>query len=334
MAKVNMSALIDKARQQMQDRRSDWVHRNNNANKNNGGTGDFQNARFGAIDRYGDSHYSSHACHRPIMDWTDIDIFWNCYAWQKHNEVAGPAYLKWLMHDSPWSAGGLFPKGMTFDSVMAEKGFIFPNVRKVSGNLFHNFLVATRMATEWPHHINAWHSLVTEHKCNPDLAFIFIDCFRPIGGGYTWLTAMEAMPTAEDKYDWPVDVATSIPEYVYNFTHHVTVHASKKPFSPTAWHRPINAVWGRRTLDPGNSAQYEDEHEASRISTDDTYTEFLDKNYREKYAKKSTNVAPKENLFKSNSKSWYGSTFSSTDLYTPEAIISILKEEEVRLGLK
>lgn len=335
MNKVKKAELVAKARADMKHYHSTWDHRNNSC-EGTGSSGTFNNACFGGIDSAGHKYQENHACHRPVMDWEDLDVYWNCFGWRKTNEVSGPYYLAWLMETSPWAKQGIFPKECTLQSVSEDQGFIFTNVREVSGNLFHNFLVATRMPTEWSYFIKAWHELVTTHKCNPELAFVFMDCFRPTTGwGHNglWLhPEVMSMPTAEDKYDWPLDVATSVPEYVWNFTHHKAPDASKVPFSPTAWHRPINAVWGRRTFDPGKNQKGPDTP-AKRISSDETYTEFLDRTYRGKYAVKGE-VPKQKSTFGQSSKLSYGETFSSTKLYKADAIIEILKQEEIRLGLK
>lgn len=275
-----------------------------------GGTGQ-QNVLCGAVYDSGRTDEKQYPCHKPINYFTNSKIVWSCYGYRTSKDI-GLKYFAWLVNLSPWSKTGIIP---TYErSFQFNQGFVFEGLDKTPANLFHNFLVASRMACEWPKFIEAWHELVTEHGVNPDLAFVFLTVFRPVmgeGDECCFNSKIESVPAIIDRYDWPLDMARADETYVKNFLGGKPVGLSKIMFWPTALTTPVNTVWGK-LLSHDNS---------------ETYANFLKKTYEKDYTLSRKSPKIRSILGRYDDGNHDG-------VFTPESLLEVIKLEEKRLGVK
>lgn len=266
------------------------------------------NVLVGYIDNVGFTKYHMYPCHKHIRTFKNAETLWSCFGYRTSKEIA-KFYHHWLCYESPWSKLGVVPEQLTED-FMFDTGFVFTNLKQMSCNLLHNFLIATRLVAEWPELITDWYQLVTEHKVDSSLAFVMLTCFlvskrAPGKVDCTFITegALSAL-TYYDKYDWPLDTGRADIDYVMNFVRGNPVGLLKRGYSPTAVTVPVNALWG-------------DVLQAKKI-----YVKELEDLYSKELAK-SEKIRSSINL-----------TDIETSVFTSDAIIEIIKREEVRLGLK
>lgn len=284
----------------------------------NTGTGG-DNARYGAVCVTPTGlkvEYNSHPCHAYMKDYRKPIVVYNQYGHRSFiNDKADRAWFDFITSDDgPWRE---FP-GRTVshtpkDSKLKElrdfiweNGWVWSDLDNHPANLQHNFLVATRMGTEWPKMIERWFDWIQE-GCHPALAFAFLDVFHPI-------------PTDDkkwkinntNKYDWPIDVCTSSEDYIRNFCLG-RVEKLNKAYSKTQNYTPVNRIFGPNTL-----ASADDQAYPNRVF--ELYNEKYgaDKKKADEYwSKKGTGFS------KFNYRThWY---------VTEKEIINIIKEEEKRL---
>jgi hypothetical protein len=294
-----------------------------------GGTGDYRNVLCGAILSDTSFRDANYPCHNPIRSYTKASILWSAFGYRLKKSIA-EYYFDWLIHTSPWSKTGIIPKTTT-EEYMFEQGFIFTDLDKTPANLLHNFLIASRMAVEWPQAIKDWYYFVTKEKLNPDLVFFFLYCFTPInqstGGAYLsgLSKGSESIVAEGEKYDWPLDCASATPSYLDNFLKGVTPGISKINFYPTANTPPVNTLWGKTS----SEQTYKDSF--VRIFKG-SYVEFLHDTYRKKYSSPRTIAMNLKGGFRD--KAMEDQLRQKYErVYTPEAIVEIVKEEQKRLGL-
>lgn len=275
-----------------------------------GGTGG-KNVLTGGIDRTGRKTYYTYPCHNPIHNFKNTDIIWSCFAWRTKEEAAR-AYHRWLCKSSPWARTGIVPKNQPLKDTF-DVGFVFEGLTKTSANLLHNFLIASRMAAEWPNHIAGWYSLVMEHRVEPALAFAMITCWCPVRQDYRNLQSCldaggESILSVIDKYDFPLDMSRATEDYVRNFCSGNPVGKSTTMFAPNALTAPVNTVWG--------TLVQRDSKESYVSSLKDRY-ESLSKEQE----------IPMVSSLTGRNES------KKTQVYTPEVIVKIIKSEQERLGL-
>lgn len=278
------------------------------------------NVLCGFIDTSGKvSKSNTYPCHAPILNFKSSSVLWSCFGWRIKENISR-AFLKWLLFESPWSSGSSyireslseFISNNSLDDIF-NQGFVFGNLDKIPGNVLHNFLVATRMAAEWPKFINQWYILVTKYKINPAFAFLFITCFKAINSNDNTACCFdkvsESVATNEDKYDWPLDMARADESYVRNFVAGKMVNVSKIMFSPSAVTRPVNSLWGKLNLLP---------------KSEGTYSKFLEDTYSKEFATSKTKVV----------ESFIGNSTKSFKVFTPNALMEIIELEQKRLGFR
>jgi hypothetical protein len=209
----------------------------------------------GAIDDKGQKRHHAHHCHAYINQYTGAVCLWSCFAWRTSETIA-LKYFNWLVHKSPWAQAGIIPTGLT-DEFMFKEGFVWTDLDKIPGNLLHNFLVASRMAAEWPELIKAWSLLVSKYKIDPSFAFLFLTCWAQLSITGSFLEKDKAYPlTHKDKYDWPLDMYAADNNYVLNFLGAKTEGLSETMFSPTAATKPVKSLWGKALSPNASSSRY------------------------------------------------------------------------------
>ena len=218
---------------------------------NTGGTGG-QNVLCGFTRREdGFTANYTYPCHNPIHNFAKAEIVWSCSGYRATPE-AGQKFLDWLIHSSPWLKTGIVPD--LDDNFMKSTGFCWENLDQTPANLLHNFLIASRMAAEWPNHINTWHKLCTETNLDPAFIFLFLTVFSVSPHSNPDQTPFDdkvvSIIATVDKYDWPLDMKRATEEYVKNFVAGSTPGVSKEMFYPTARTAPVNTLWGSLSDDP------------------------------------------------------------------------------------
>ena len=267
------------------------------------------NVLTGYVNNKGIRSTKAYPCHKPINAFKDALCLWSAFGYRSQEKIAR-FYHDWLLNDSPWSKTGIVPKGYSND-FMFQNGFIFTQLDQVSSNLLHNFLVATRMDAEWPDYISGWYKLVTEYGVDPSLAYMMVTVFvspNQNSGGQSICTELKAsVMTGTDKYDWPLDVSRATEEYVLNFCQGNPVGRSTVAFFPSAQTAPVNTLWGKLSV-----LDAKDTYLVKLKELYGSLAEIRDVQYLQWGVKKTVKIE--------------GYSFSN--------IISIIKQEEIRLGLK
>lgn len=279
-------------------------------NKNIGTGG--QNVLTGYIDHNEvKQDYRTYPCHAPIFQFKNATALWSAWGWREPKKAA-EYYFNWLLTDSPWAKNGIVPK--LDKQFMWDEGFVFDNLTETPANLLHNFLVATRMCAEWPEFINAWYQLVTDHKIDASLVYLFMTIFVPVTSNTSasncWFGKKESIILHVDKYDWPLDMARAPEEYVTNFVTAKAVGKTGYGFSPSANTRPVNTLWGN-LLTPDNKT---------------TYVKQLYERYYKEFGKERSSSAT-SSVIGANSVS----SQEKKLVFSSEAIIEIMELEEERL---
>jgi hypothetical protein len=274
------------------------------------GTG-ADNVLVGYISTTGYSDYRTYPCHHPITGFDRPKVLWSAFGYRTSEEVAA-YYLHWLLHKSPWVRNNSWFNNECTEEFIFDNAFIFTNLDQIPGNYLHNFLIASRLAAEWPDFINAWFHSVTVENINPDLAFYFLDvfkvCSQDIKDSLCWLgpRGRYSRITYANKYDWPLDVGTSNEEYFHNFLRGTPVNPSKLSYFANQHTKPINTLWGQSNT--------------IGIHRNDYLTKLLDtyKDYTERDL--------------TTTQSQFGKAKQAeVQIFTPEAVIAIMKEEQKRL---
>lgn len=203
-----------------------------------------RNVLCGFISTSGQGVSSSYPCHAPILNYKNALVLWSAFGYRVDKQIA-ETYFEWLIHHSPWAKTGIVPKML--EDVMFETGFIFSDLDKTPANLLHNFLIATRMAAEWPLLIQSWYDLV-QLGFDPSYAYLMVTVFTPHNDtkccSPSFKEGINHSLATIDKYDWPLDMARASEEYLLNFIHGNPVGVSKVMYYPTAETRPVNLIWG------------------------------------------------------------------------------------------
>lgn len=266
--------------------------------RGHGGTGG-HNVVTGCINDSGESIVKSYPCHRPINSFVNAKTLWSLFGYRTSPEI-GRFYFDWLVNRSPWSKTGIIPK--LDKEFMYETGFVFTDLDKVPANLLHNFLIASRLAAEWPVFITDWYHLVREYNIDESLAFfmvtVFADSENNISGYKSLLGSSNITYASDNKYDWPLDTYSADDDYIKNFVSGNPVRLSDKMFYPNAMTAPVNILWGT------------------------TKTGSYLKSLRKVYPATDKRVI----------KGAYGN--ASFDCLSLNAVLNIMRQEEIRLGLK
>jgi hypothetical protein len=218
------------------------------------GTGG-DNARYGAvcINSSGNLqlHHNSHPCHAFMKDYRKPVVVYNQYGHRSFiNDEADRAWFDFITSDDgPWKefVGRVVshtPSNLKLKELrdfIWENGWVWSDLKNHPANLQHNFLVATRMGTEWPRLIDRWYEY-TEQGCHPALAFVFLTVFNPITGD-----TKKWQINNTNKYDWPIDVCTSSEDYVRNFCQG-KVEKLTKSYADTQHYTPVNRIFGENGL--------------------------------------------------------------------------------------
>lgn len=267
------------------------------ASKSGGVGGD--NAVYGTVLVDGSWTFYRHPCHAYLKSQQDNKTFavWsvmckprNDEAYPKIEEAVRP-YFDWITGpDSPWRL--LFEKyerGVTIDEehttsqeFMWNYGFVFFNVKEIPSNLLMNFLVATRMPKEWPEFILKWHRWV-KMGYDPSVAFSLVTAFGPSGatsGTSMPLESVNFTLAGQDKYDWPLDLATYDVAAVESFTSFKPVRF-ERPFFEYPNSTPINALWGKNSSTSGQIP-----------FNKENYSMYLYETYSGKYGKDNKDAGP------------------------------------------
>ena len=228
--------------------------------KGNSGTGG-DNARYGTVSMTGDKltlNYNGHPCHAYMRDYRNPVVVYNQYGHRSWiNKHADQAWFDFITSDDgPWKefVGRLVShvpkdwKGSTEDFIF-KNGWVWSDLKNHPSNLQHNFLVATRMGTEWPDSINRWFDLIQE-GCHPALAFVFLDVFMQVSGD-----PKKWQVNNKNKYDWPVDVCTSDETYIRNFCLG-KVEVLNKSYADTQVYTPVNRIFGNNGLSSAQDEAY------------------------------------------------------------------------------
>lgn len=222
------------------------------------GTGG-DNARYGAvslIDGQLKTHYNCHPCHSYMKDYKKPLVVYNQYGHRGFiNPDADRAWFDFVTSDDgPWKEfKGRRVTAMPKDympeyqneeeikSFIWNNGWVWSDLKNHPANLQHNFLVASRMATEWPKFIERWYEY-TQEGCHPGIAFVFLDVFKEIA-----YDTKKLQVNNTNKYDWPVDVCTSTEEYIRNFCLG-QVEKLTRSYADTQNYTPVNRVFGNNGL--------------------------------------------------------------------------------------
>lgn len=224
------------------------------------GTGG-DSGRYGAVCLTPDdklrAYVNTFPCHRYMRDYKNPIVVFNQYSHRPAflKDEADRMFFDWIMSDeSPWRSFSNrlvteYPEGDGGTTWIFNNGWVWSDLSSPS-NLQHNFLVASRMPAEWPHHINRWYDYVTEYDLDKALAFIFLDVFIPIIGD-----EKKFIINHKNKYDWPIDVCSSGEGYIRNFMSG-TVEALNKPYAENPNYRPVNRIFGNNILGVSNPETY------------------------------------------------------------------------------
>lgn len=289
----------------------------NPAPDNGGGTGlSSHNVLVGCIKSDNTRKVDTYPCHKPILSYTNAEILWSCFGW-RCSEEAAKFFHNWLCYESPWSRIGIVPQ--LDKDFMFEHGFVFKDLDKTPGNVLHNFLVASRMASEWGGFIQGWYETIKNHKTNPELTLIFttlfVNQFQIDRSPFTYIennAYNRCVLSSIDKYDWPLDTGRCTERYVLNFCTGKPVNISNFNFSPNAKTAPVNVLWGELIENDKYNRGYKESDQKRR------YVNIVRELYGSQF----------EEGLKQGS---FGS--SARGYFSIENIIKILKLEEKRLGL-
>lgn len=279
-----------------------------------GGTGDQENAKYGAVCLEGDLvlKSQSYPCHAFMSSFPHPVTVYNklCYRHPVTKEIA-EAYFDWIMSDTgPWKEFkgrniSHLPAGLKDARTFIYKhGWVWKDLKDHPSNLQHNFLVASRMPAEWPERIVRWYDYV-EKGIHPGIAFIFLDMFVRQDDKHFVINRT-------NTYDWPTDPCTAGEEYVKNFCLGRVERLNKSYFDDVRY-TPVNRIFGENLLG-------RDDKKA--------YPNVLYRKYSDKFG-----------LSKEKSKEYWTagrlgwSSYSHFDKWTvsPKEILEIIHLEEERL---
>jgi hypothetical protein len=259
-------SLKSKAIKLALDKLTDVVRTKPMGGPSNVGTGG-DNARYGAVvlNNPGLSStkapwvvFNSHPCHAYMRDYKNALVVFNQYGHRSFiNPEADRAWFDFITSDTgPWRefvgrSISHVPDGVPVEDFIFTNGWVWSDLDHHPANLQHNFLVASRMAAEWPKDIERWHNLVSKNSLDPAMTFLFLDIFNNHGqGGKTqWVI------NHTNKYDWPVDICTSSEAYAKNFCKG-RVEKLNKPFSQSSSYIPVNRIFGVNTLSTADPKAY------------------------------------------------------------------------------
>lgn len=225
------------------------------------GTG-AHNAVYGwgkSSDEYVRQSYACHTHLRSFPQYNPPDFIFSktIYPHKSFNNQDGAKrYFEWLLSsESPWRfLFDLQPDLFSDKELCLDKGFVFTRLDTIPSNLLMNFLIATRMAHEWPRTIKSWDTLVREYGCHPTVSFLFLTLFYPDkfcatpSEGEFFPDVSQFKLNWVNRYDWPVDMVTCSTEYPKNF---ITGRVSNfnKPFTKfNGLYGPVNKIWGENEL--------------------------------------------------------------------------------------
>lgn len=228
-----------------------------------GGTG-ADNAFYGGVRKTKDGlllDSYQYPCHRYIEYIKDPEGIYSRYAHRPTlSEDATRNYFDWITSDEgPWKEF----KGRTISHVpenvpndkkmdwVYENGWVWTDLSTPS-NLQHSFLVASRMAAEWPKLIskwNVWQKKFSRSKNKvrlQSLCFVFQDVFRHQTGEKHWQI------NYGNLYDWPLDVCSAGEGYVKNFLSG-KIESLNQPYGKNQIYRPVNRIFGDNSWDQSTS---------------------------------------------------------------------------------
>lgn len=231
--------------------------RSKDPQKRSEGTGRYNASYGGVADTWvtkGKPYFQTYQypCHANFRNLRQPQAVYNSF---KHNprlsETARRNYLSWLLSDeSPWKTFSArrethLPK----DWSGTKEEFIYRHGWVWSGfdwpvNLQHNFLVASRMAAEWPRLITKW-NVWTSKGLDKAVCFLFLDLFRMMPQKRGQDNKQLWQVNSQILYDWPLDIAVSDEKYAWNFINGVlNEKALKGPFKDTPEYTPVNCIFG------------------------------------------------------------------------------------------
>lgn len=199
-------------------------------------------------------------------------------------EEATEAYFNWLTGPtSPWrslldqhNSGSVNGHLIHNNKFRFKHGFVFDKLDSTPNNLIMNFLIASRVPKEWPMNLLRWYEAV-QLGIDPAIALLMVSCFRVAAVKYEDLILYDPFyeehhytlnlsitdypPSFHlsdiihinnfDKYDWPVDAASSDQDYWSNFVHGTPVTENFGPtFKKNSCYvvRSVNGVWGNNSV--------------------------------------------------------------------------------------
>lgn len=233
--------LVEIAKRDMAFERA--IHGWNRTQGQSGGTAQI-NVLIGHVDTKGYREVFQYACHHPIHQFLNAEVLWSAWKHNTSNTVA-EFFLHWLVTKSPWSKLGVNFGSVSDEKFLFNQGFVFTDLDKTPGNVLHSFLIASRMAAEWPDWIQSWYNVVTTAGIDPALVFAFLTMFTPKESPWSCLRpGTKSKPSLFNQTDWPINQVSCDEQYIVNFVKGVTVNPSPEPFSPSAETLPINSLWG------------------------------------------------------------------------------------------
>lgn len=262
-----------------------------------------KNVLTGYISTDGKKDVRSYPCHAPIRNFLNADTLWSAFGYRGKKEIA-ERYLDWLLYKSPWSDTGIVPK-LDFDYVFAQ-GFVFQKLDKTPGNLLHNFLIASRLAAEWPAMIAGWDRLVQE-GIDPAYALFAQTLWWCVSNKTafheTWVGREASTWAQQDRYDWPLDTFRASESYVTNFVNGKTEGLSTTMFFPNCQTTPVNTLWGKLAKAEGE------------------YVRNLKKIYADRFRSEKYGESQFHSAYK-------------MEVADQKDILQIVRDEEIRLGIK
>lgn len=222
-----------------------------------GGTGGDQ-GRYGAVvlNELGEllSKDQQHPCHAFMKNYHNPVVVFTQYS-HRHGSIkpeADKLYFDWITSDTgPWKSFknrsvSETPDGSGKDWIF-KNGWVWTDL-DVPANLQHNFLIASRIVSEWPSEINRWYKFVHGYGCHPALAFLFLTVFTSGQKGYYQISH-------SNKYDWPVDICTAGGDYVQNFCSGKVENLIQN-YSQSPSYKPVNRIFGVNNLSGDNPKAY------------------------------------------------------------------------------
>jgi hypothetical protein len=231
---------------------------------NAGGTGS-DNCSHGYITKDGSTKSFHHPCHAHIRQIDAPRVYWNRYCKRPSSQVSERvtrSFFDWITsEDSPWKtfrgkATSHTPHelekeatGQEVKNWIYENGWVWSDLEHPV-NFQHSFLVASRMAAEWPKYLERWDKWVAALGSEKyrGMAFVFLTLF----------VQQQHQPdkyviSYANKYDWPIDTGTCGEDYIRNFIHGTPVGPWNDTFSRSSNYTPVNSIWGTVPTKAGES---------------------------------------------------------------------------------